>query len=380
MSLGSQGEGYVLAASSRPQRGRRRRRGSPGWRRLAAAFACLLAVAPLGAESHLLVVTGVGGEQVYTERFHAWAARVVEAALEAGLSEENVVYLGENPELDPERIRARSTGENLLGEIEALGRRSSAGDDVWIVLFGHGSGSAGPARFNLPGRDLVAGQYAAALEPLSDRRLVFINASSASGGFVAPLAKEGRVVITATRSGAQGNEALFGGYIAEAFDGGAGDRNKDGRTSALEAFEFAQREVERHYRQAGQIRTEHALLDDNGDGEGSLEPAGIDAEGAVDGKLASLVLLGGERLPAVRTEETRQLVERRGELERRIDALRLQREGLDEEVYLDELQELMVELALVDRELQAAGQNGNEEDEGSHDASGSDDASGEPDR
>lgn len=328
----------------------------------AAALACSLAVAPAGAESHLLVVTGVGGEQVYTERFHAWATRVVEAALDAGLSEENVVYLGENPELDPERIRARSTGENLLGEIAALGARSSAGDEVWIVLFGHGSGSAGPPRFNLPGRDLVAEQYATALEPLADRRLVFINASSASGGFVAPLAKEGRVVITATKSGGQGNESLFGGYIAAALDGAAGDRNKDGRTSALEAFEFAQREVERYYRQAGQIRTEHALLDDNGDGEGSLEPAGVDAGGTGDGRLASLVLLGEESLPQARPAETRELVERRREIERRVDDLRLQRETLDEEVYLSELQELMVELALVDRELQAAGKDGQEED------------------
>ncbi len=340
---------------------------------LAAAFAYSLAVAPLGAESHLLVVTGVGGEQVYTERFHAWATRVFEAALEAGLSEDNVVYLGERPDLDPERIRARSTGENLLAEIEALGKRSRAGDDVWIVLFGHGSGSAGPPRFNLPGRDLVADQYAAALESLTGRRLVFINASSASGGFIAPLAKEGRVVITATRSGAQGNEALFGGYLAEAFDGAAGDLNKDGRTSALEAFEFAQREVERYYRQAGQIRTEHALLEDDGDGEGSLEPAGVEASKPVDGRLASLVLLGDDVLAEAMTEEGRELALRRGEIERRIDELRLQRDSLDEEVYLSELQDLMVELALVDRELREAGAEGGEDD-------GSEAANGAPDR
>ncbi len=319
------------------------------------------------------MVTGVGGEQMYTERFHSWAVRVVEAALKAGLSKDRVVYLGEDPELDPERIRARSTGENLLAEIEALGERSSAGDDVWILLFGHGSGSAGPPRFNLPGRDLVAEQYAAALEPLSDRRLVFINASSASGGFLAPLAKEGRVVITATKSGAQANESLFGGYLAEALDGAAGDQNKDGRTSALEAFEFAQREVERYYRQAGQIRTEHALLEDDGDGEGSLEPAGIGSSEPGDGRLASLMLLGEEPLPGARTEETRQLAERRVEIERRIDELRLQRESLDEEVYLSELQDLMVELALVDRELQASGKTGDPENERSEGPDGSSD-------
>ncbi len=319
-----------------------------------AAAACLLCAAPLRADTHLLVVAGVGGEEAYTGRFHLWSTRVVDAALAAGLSPENVVYLGEREDLDPERIGARSTGENVLAEIAAIAERSTAGDDVWIVLFGHGSGAAGPPRFNLPGRDLIAEEYAAALEQLPDRRIVFVNASSASGGFIAPLSQEGRVVITATKSGGQSNESLFGGYLAEAFDGAAGDANKDGRTSALEAFAFAQREIERYYRETGLLRTENALLDDDGDGSGSTEPAGVEASEAVDGRLASLLYLGQEAAPAALTAEARELAERREGIQRRIDELRLQRETLDEDVYLSELQELMIELALVDRELEEA--------------------------
>ncbi|MCY3661946.1 MAG: hypothetical protein OXH28_03860 [bacterium] len=320
----------------------------------------VLSVAPLCADSHLLVVAGVGGEEAYTGRFHLWSTRVVDAAVAAGLPPENVVYLGEREDLDPERINGRSTGENVLAEIAALAERSSAGDDVWIVLFGHGSGAAGPPRFNLPGRDLVADEYAAALEQLADRRVVFINGSSASGGFIGPLSREGRVVITATKSGGQSNESLFGGYLAEAFDGAAGDANKDGRTSALEAFTFAQREIERYYRQNGLLRTENALLDDDGDGLGSSEPAGVEASEAVDGRLASLLYLGQEADPSALTAEARALVDRRAGIQRRIDELRLQRETLDEEVYLSELQELMVELALVDRELEEADADGGE--------------------
>ena len=323
------------------------------------AVAGLVSIAPLSADTHLLVVAGVGGEEAYTERFHLWSTRVADAAVAAGLRPENVVYLGERKDIDPERISARATGENVLAEIGAVAKRSSPGDDVWIVLFGHGSGAAGPPRFNLPGRDLVAAEYAAALEQLPDRRVVFINASSASGGFVGPLSQEGRVVITATKSAGQSNESLFGGFLAEAFDGAAGDANKDGRTSALEAFEFAQREIERYYRQTGLLRTENALLDDDGDGLGSPEPAGVEASEATDGRLASLVYLAQEEEPSTLTAEARELTERRAGIQRRIDELRLQRETLDEEVYLSELQELMVELALVDRELEeAAGADG----------------------
>ena len=355
-----------------------RRRGSRRGAGAAAAVAAVLAAAaglpgaaPLRADTHLLVVAGVGGEETYTERFHLWSTRVVDAALAAGLSPENVVYLGEREEIDPERIGARSTGENVLAEIAALAERSSAGDDVWIVLFGHGSGAAGPPRFNLPGRDLVAEEYAAALERLADRRVVFVNASSASGGFIGPLSAEGRVVITATKSGGQSNEALFGGYLAEAFDGAAGDADKDGRTSALEAFEFAQREIERYYRETGLLRTENALLDDDGDGLGSPAPAGVEASEASDGRLASLLYLGQEAEPSTLTAEARELTERRDGVRRRIDELRLQRDALDEDVYLSELQELMVELALVEREL--------EESAGDVDADADADAGEEPD-
>ncbi len=318
------------------------------------AVAGLLMAGLLGADTHLLVVAGVGGEEAYTGRFHLWSTRIVDGALAAGLHPENVVYLGERKELDPERIKARSTGENVLAEIAALAERSKVGDDVWIVLFGHGSGAAGPPRFNLPGRDLVAEEYAAALEQLPDRRVAFINASSASGGFVGPLSKPGRVVITATKSAGQSNESLFGGYLAEAFDGAAGDANKDGRTSALEAFEFAQREVERYYRQAGLLRTENALLDDDGDGAGSPTPAGVGSSGASDGRLASLLYLGQEMSVGTLGAAAQELTERRAGIQRRIDELRLQRETLDEDVYLNELEQLLVELALVDRELDAA--------------------------
>jgi len=185
---------------------------------------------------------------------------------------------------------------------------------------------------------------------------------------VAPLSGEDRVVITATKSGGQANETLFGGYLAEAFDGAAGDANKDGRTSALEAFDFAQREVERYYRQGGLLRTENALLDDDGDGMGSTEPAGVEAAEAVDGRLASLAYLGQEALPETRTPEHRRLAERRAELERRIDELRLQRESLDEAVYLSELQELRVELAMVDRELRTDPAEVDDEGEGGEEA------------
>jgi hypothetical protein len=61
------------------------------------------------------------------------------------------------------------------------------------------------------------------------------------------------------------------------------DVDHDERLSLLEAFEYARREVARHYESANRLLTEHAVLDDNGDGRGSSE---LDEE-ASDGRFAA---------------------------------------------------------------------------------------------
>ncbi len=46
------------------------------------------------------------------------------------------------------------------------------------------------------------------------------------------------------------------------------DLDKDGQTSLFEAFLAASRRTEEFYETEGRLATEHALLDDNGDGNG----------------------------------------------------------------------------------------------------------------
>src|SRR5690606_22674944 len=87
------------------------------------------------------------------------------------------------------------------------------------------------------------------------------------------------------------NETRFGGHFVRAFAGEGADADRDGRVSMLEAFDFARREVEREYREAGNLLTEHALLDDDGDGKGSREPAARSG----DGSLARTLFLAGGR-------------------------------------------------------------------------------------
>ena len=110
-----------------------------------------------------------------------------------------------------------------------------------------------------------------------------MNTASASGAFVGALSGRDRTIVTATATGGERNAPRFGGFFVEALAGAdaAADLDKDGRVSILEAFEYAKRRVAEAYQKAGNLLAEHAMLDDNGDGKGSLEPDPLAGDGAL---------------------------------------------------------------------------------------------------
>ena len=305
----------------------------------------------LGQNTHVLVINGLGGDAEFRERFTEWGGTLVAAAGEKfGIPSSNIIYLGEDPTADP-RLQDRSTRENVDRAFTDLASNSQPDDHVFVVLIGHGSYTDGESRFNLPGPDLTAQDFGLHLDRLSDRRVVFVNLASASGEFVKALSGAGRTIVTATRTGRERNQTIFGGYFIDAFDGDTADLDKDGRVSVWEAFEFARTEVVREFETSNRIATEHAVLDDNGDGEGSGEL--VDA---IDGAFARTMFLAPDpSMAAARATDDpvlKGLYEQKADLERRIAELRELSGQIDQDRYDGDLEELLVELALANRSIQ----------------------------
>ena len=102
--------------------------------------------------SYLLVVVGLGGDAENADRFHTWAAAIVDAARNRyALPPDHVTYLGEDPSRDTARISGRSTREGITASVARIAASARPGDRVLIVLIGHGASATGGARFNLPG-------------------------------------------------------------------------------------------------------------------------------------------------------------------------------------------------------------------------------------
>lgn len=234
------------------------------------------------AQTHVLLVSGLGGDELHSARFHAWSTSMIEAATSRfGIADANIVYLAERVERDPDLIDGRSTKENVESAFRSLASRARADDEILFLLIGHGSYQGEESRLSLPGPDMTPQHFEPLLDLFPTQTIAFVNSASASGEFVEALSGARRTIITSTRSAFERNEAVFGRYFVEAFANDVADVDHDGRLSVLEAFEYARLEVARYYEDENRLLTEHAVLDDNGDGEGSDEPDPATTDGAL---------------------------------------------------------------------------------------------------
>jgi len=296
------------------------------------------APAPATNSTSVIVVVGAAGEEEFGQTFAESAARWANACREGGAKLATIGLETNSAASDYDRLQQALASEPKEGVVE-----------LWLVLLGHGTFNGKEAKFNLRGADVSATELAEWLKPFR-RPLAVLNTSSASAPFLAKLSATNRVIITATRSGAEVNYARLGRFLSEAIADPEADLAKDGQTSLLEAFLSASRRTAEFYSNEGRLATEHALLDDNGDGLGTPPDwfRGVRAvkrakAGAMpDGLRAHqfhLVRRGSDLAltPAARAQ--------RDELELSIAHLRELKGSLDEEEYYSRLEKLLLELA-----------------------------------
>jgi hypothetical protein len=313
---------------------------------LAAAAVIFLHAASAAAagQRFALIVTGASGGPEYVAQYERWSSDLVKSLIENLKFDPALVTLL----TDTTQSASASTADNVRRVVESNARRMTRDDVLLIVLIGHGTFDGTDAKFNLVGRDLESTEWSELLRPLRGR-LVLVNTASASFPFLERLAGPRRIVVTSTDSPAQRFDTVFPDYFIPALSDTAADLDKNGRISVWEAFAAASSGVGRHYQQRGQLSTERALLDDNGDGVGS-EPASP----GEDGSSASLTYLD-ESLPgAAPTDEVLlKLLQRKTMLETEVEDLKIRKRFLPPEEYAKEFERIMIELAQVSHDIRS---------------------------
>ena len=293
-------------------------------------------------QATVIVVAGAPGEAEFATdialQVEAWKKVSAQAAAKSVIIGAESVATGS----DHDRLKAALAAEPKSGL-----------DEVWMVLIGHGTFDGKDAKLNLRGPDVSATEMAEWLKPFT-RPLAVIDTTSSSAPFMNKLAAPGRVIVSATRSGNEHNYARFGKFLAEALPDAKSDLDKDDQVSLLESFLSAAHRTAEFYKTEGRLATEHALLDDNGDGLGTPSDwfrGVIATKRTRDG--APPDGLRAHQFHLVRSTDEQQLSPevraRRDRLEQQIAGLRDKKEKLGEEKYFNDLEKLLLELAALYR-------------------------------
>jgi len=130
-------------------------------------------------QTHLLVITGVPGDEEHAQKFQKWAATFIEAAKQKdAVPEANITLLADK----------QATKAAIEKAFADLAPRVKPADAVLVLLIGHGSFNGTQAAFNHFGPDLTVDEWAKLLGRLPPQRVAFVDTTSSSGAFLPAVA------------------------------------------------------------------------------------------------------------------------------------------------------------------------------------------------
>jgi hypothetical protein len=305
----------------------------------------VVALAPaetLAQNRWAVIISGASGGEKYAEQMAGWRGDLRSALVDRYQFKPEFVKMFVD---ETATAGDKGSAENVRKLFAELKKTSTKDDFVFVILLGHGTYDGDVAKFNLVGPDMTAKDWTDLLAGVQGR-VTLVNTTEASFPFLETVTSKGRVVITATDSPAQKYATVFPEYFVKAMKEASTDLDKNGRTSIFEVFAAASAAVKQHYEQRGQLTTERALIDDNGDGKGRE----ASAEGP-DGGIARIAYLDSEVVSVSANPELAGLIKRRQTLEQQSEEHKQLKGVMPDAEWNAQFEKLMLELAQVSAEI-----------------------------
>lgn len=280
---------------------------------------------PVGT-SHALVLVGLPGDAERQTRFAESVDKITTAlTTHLGFETDNVhVLFADQKAIDageslPTGATLPCTIETIQSAVDNLRQKLAPHDTLWVIVMGHSHFDGRRIWFNISGDDFNEVTFGKLFEGIVCARQVYWITIPASGFYVKPLSAEGRIIIAATEADRELNETEFphalAATLAEPPTLVDFDMDRDGNPTLFDLYLNVVKRVMQGYADENLLSTEHAKLDDNGDGRGRelqidylTEPLGGRlAEGAappqpsqlenLDGRIAREYLLPTDFFP-----------------------------------------------------------------------------------
>jgi hypothetical protein len=297
----------------------------------------LLAFGNSQAASYFLTIAGLGGAPEYQAQFKDLAAAM----------ERNLKRNGHDCHVQT-LTGADAAKDRIKSQFAQLAQTVQPDDAFALMLIGHGTYDGTEYKFNIPGPDVTASELAELLGTVRAERQLVVDMTSASGAALPALAKKGRIVITATKSGTEKNVTVFARYWLEAMQNSAADTDKNGTVSALEAFRYAENRTAAYFQNAKLLATEHPQIDDTGSKQGVRDPTTASGQGL---QAAAFPLIRPPVETAAVASGKQKLIAKKEQLEAAIDRLKYQKAAMPNDDYKRQLSALLLELAQTQAEI-----------------------------
>ena len=244
----------------------------------------------VGGQRWAVILVGLPGDESHADLFRetadTWQKWLTESL---DLPREQVLRLPRRTQ-ENEAAAPALTADAIRTAINELNQKLKPNDSLWVFTLGHGNYDGKQAWFHLAGKDPSAENFGRWFSEVRCREQVLWLTQSNAGWFVKPLSRPGRIVIAATAADDESNETEFPHALATVVQSPAKmlDTDQDEKVSVAELFTAVVREVERRFQNDKRLPTEHAQLEDNGDGKGTED---LNPTTKLDGALAKRTIV-----------------------------------------------------------------------------------------
>lgn len=228
----------------------------------------------------LLLCCGLPGDAGHRQRLTEACEKIIATAEPViGVPPEQLLVLAGDDEMRDALSGQASdvgvcTAESVAAAMQRLSDTVGADDACWVMLLGHAHLYDARSQFNVLDADFDQSHFADWAKSLACREQVFWLTMPISGFWIKPLSSPTRVIISATEADLEFTGTEMPYALADLLSGDGQDQtlrdvDQDGSLSLLDLYLATNLEITGRFRSIDRLQTEHAQLEDNGDGRGS---------------------------------------------------------------------------------------------------------------
>jgi len=228
------------------------------------------------ANRWMVILCSLGGDEVHEERLTQTVKQIASSAGPVfGVEPEHMRVLLSSKEMVSKVPNSKPCNRNSLQQLSTELTSLTNGDSNYVFfVVGHSHLEGRSCQFNIEGPDVDQLEYAKLFGGLPGKDQVHWIGLPASGYWIKPLTGPGRTIITATEpdmeiTATEMPYALGSILTANGEHSKLSDLDGDGKLTLMDLYLAVTIEVHQGFVTQEYLPTEHAQLDDNGDGRGT---------------------------------------------------------------------------------------------------------------